>query len=372
MKEIPSKHIAESVAVKIRILAILLALPFLISCSEKAKTPVLSPSAVMVKTNVTPTLISTQTPLSTPSFRATMSRTPFSFPTTLAEATEHAVANRYCDSLNFPHPNGFLLSKSGKLMAFVCWLSDGKDISVTRVIALDGSRPPVQASYRKDYLEIDYSQPMPQDIQDMQESLPPWIEYYALFPWRWTADDKFLYLVRESPADGVPYPPNIFGLMRLNIETGKVTTVLPPSSYYCGFSADGTKLLYVDDAKKPLIAKVKNLVTGDEINIHLDKRFDDAGFLQLSPDSSKLLISAVDYEADGKRLSIILANLRSVSQIYLDDRYDYDFMSWVDEHTIYGSGRENGNVFFFYLDTRTMKTSPAPDPTPIPTSTPRK
>ena len=144
---------------------------------------------------------------------------------------------------------------------------------------------------------------------------------------------------------------------------------MPPSSYYCGFSDDGTKLLYVEGAKKPLIAKVQNLVTGDEINIYLDKRFDDAGFLRLSPDGSKLLISAVDYEADGKRLSIILADLRSASQIYLDDDYDYYFMSWVDEHTIYGSGRENG---FFYLDTRTMKTRPAPDPTPIPTSTPRK
>lgn len=352
----------------IRILAILLALPLLISCSEKAKAPVLSPSAVVVKASVTPKLISTETLLPKLSFTATASRTPYFAPTTPVEATEQVVANQYCgDSLNFPHPNGFLPSKSGKLIAFVCWPSDGKDISVTKVVALDGSHPTVQASYRKDYLGIDYSKPLPQDFQ---ESLPSWIEYYALYPLRWTADDKFLYLVRESPADGVTYPPNIFALMRLNVETGRVTPVLPPSSYYYNFSVDGTKLLSVDQAKKPLIVKIQNLVTGDEINIHLDKRFDDAGFFQLSPDGSKLLISAVDYEYDEKPQSIILANLRPVSQIYLDDHYDYDFMSWVDEHTIYGSGQENGNVFFFYLDTRTMKTIPAPNLTPLPSSTP--
>lgn len=342
-------------------------LPLLIGCSEKATNPVSSPSA-LVKVSVTPILISTETQLPTPT--ATARQTLIPFPTTPAEATEQVVANRYCsDSLSFPHPNGFLPSKSGKLMAFVCWPSDGKDISVTRVVALDGSRPPIQASYRKDYLGIDYSQQLPQDIQDMLESLPPWMEYFALYPARWTADDKFLYLVRESPADGVPYPPNIFALMRLNVETGEVTSALPPGSKYFDFSADGTQLLSVNAINKPLIVTVQNLVTGNEINIRLDKRFDDAGFFRLSPDGSKLLISAVDYEADGKRLSIILADLRSTSQIYLDDNYDYFFMSWVDEHTIYGSGQKIG---FFYLDIRTMKTRPAPDPTPIPTSTPRQ
>lgn len=371
MQEMRLKHIEESatmkISMKIRILTILLALPLLISCSEKAKVPVLPPSAAVVKANVTPTLISTQTLLPTPLFTITATRTPYFFPTTLAQATEQIVANQYCsDSLNFPSPNSFLPSKSGKLMAFVCWPSDGKDISVTRVIALDSSLTPVQASYRKDYLGIDYSQPIPQSIQD---SIPSWIDNYALFPLRWTADDKFLYMVKASPASGVAYPPNIFALMRLNVETGRVTAVLPPSSYSYNFSADGTKLLSVDQAKKPLIVKVENLVTGDVINIHLNKRFDDAGFFQLSPDGSKLLISAVDYETDGKRLAIILADLLSASQIYLDNDYDYYFMSWVDEHTIYGSGRENG---FFYLDIRTMKTRPAPDPTPIPTSTPRE
>jgi hypothetical protein len=352
---------------KIKILVVLLVLPILIGCGEKASNPALSPSA-LVKASVTPALISTQTLLPTPSITATVSRTPFFPPTTPAQATEQVVADRYCDNRNFPSPRSFLTSKSRKLMAFVCWPSDGKDISVTKVIALDGSLPPVQASYRKDYLGIDYSKPMPQDFQ---ESLPSWIEYYALYPLRWTADDKFLYLVRESPADGVTYPPNIFALMRLNVETGRVTPVLPPSSYYYGFSADGTKLLSVDQAKKPLIVKVQNLVTGDEINIHLDKKFDDAGFFLLSPNESKLLISAVDYDNE-KGFSIILADLRSGLQTYLDDHYDFDFMSWVNEHTIYGSGRENGNVFFFYLDTRTMQTIPAADPTPIPTSTPRE
>ncbi len=251
-------------------------------------------------------------------------------------------------------------------MAFVCWPSEGKDISVTRVIALDGSRVPVQASYRKDYVGVDYATPIPEDTQ---EPFPFWLAYDALYPVRWTADDKFLYLVRESPADGVTYFPNIFGLVRLNVETGKVTTILPRGNYYCDFSEDGTKLLSVDGTKKILIVKIQNLVTGDEINIRLDKKFDDAGFLRLSPNGSKLLISALDRD-DGGGFSIILADLRSGSQTYLDQHYDYDFMSWVDDHTIYGSGWKDGNAFFFYLDTTTMQTRPAPSLTPVPTSTP--
>lgn len=351
---------------KIKILAVLLLLPLLISCSEKATNPVLS-SSTLVKATITPILISTQTLSPTPSITATASRTPFFFPTTPAQATEQAVADQYCNSRDFPHPRSFLPSKSGKLMAFVCWPADEKEVSVTKVIALDGSRPAVQASYRKEYLGLDDSKPIPPDIQEY-----PWIENAALFPVHWTEDDKFLYMVRNSPASGVQYPPQIFAMMRLDVETGKVTPVLPlalSANYYYDFSEDGTKLLSVEEVKIPLIVKVTDTVTGTESKIYLDKRFDQAGFFRLSPDASKLLISALD---DEKGYSIILANLRSGSQTYLDDHYDFFMMSWVDEHTIYGSGRENGNVFFFYLNTITMQTSPAPDPTPIPTETPEQ
>jgi len=349
---------------KIRIFAVLLVLPLLISCGEKVTNPVLSPSA-FVKATVTPALFSTPIPSMTLSLTATTQQTPIPYPTTPAEATQQAIANQYCDSQSFPFPQGFLLSNSGKLMAFVCWTADGKDISVTKVVALDGSYLSAQASYRKDYLGIDYTTPLPNDIQ---ESNPIWINNKALFPIRWSADDKFLYMAKISPASGVPYPPQIFALMRLDVGTGKVSPVLPPiGSYYYDFSTDGTKLLSVDEVQNPLIVKVLDIGTGEEIKIYLDKRFDEAGSFRLSPDSHKMLISALDEE---KGYSIILANLQSGSQIYLDDRYDFVLMSWVDEYTIYGSGRENGNVFFFYLDTTTMQTSPAPAPTPISSSTP--
>lgn len=349
---------------KIRIFAALLVLPLLISCGEKATKPVL-PSSIIVKTTTTPAFFSTPIPSITLSLTATTQRTPIPYPTTPAEATQQAIANQYCDSQSFPFPQGFLLSNSGKLMAFVCWPADGKDISVTRVITLDGSRSSVQASYRKDYLGIDYTTPLPNDIQ---ESNPIWINNKALFPIRWSADDKFLYMGDLNFASGVPYPPQIFALMMLDVGTGKVKPILPPyGNYYYDFSADGTKLLSVDELQSPLIVKVLDLGTGEEVKIYLDKRFDQAGFFRLSPDSNKILISAFDEE---KGYSIILANLQSESQIYMDDRYDFVLMSWVDEHTIYGSGRENGNVFFFYLDTTTMQTSPAPAPTPISSSTP--
>lgn len=251
-------------------------------------------------------------------------------------------------------------------MAFVCWPSDGKDLSVTKVIALDGSRPPIQASYRKDYLGIDYSKPIPEDTQ---EPYPFWLSYYALFPLRWTADDKFLYLVRDSPADGVQYP-QAFALMRLNIETGKVTPVLPPTgNYYFDFSADGTKLLSVDQSITPMVVKVANLITGDEVDIHLDKRFDQAGYLLLSPGGDKLVISTIDNE---KGISMILADLSSMSQKYLVEDLHHDFfpMSWIDDRTIYGWSYENELTSYFYLDIMTKQANPAPTPTPISTPTP--
>jgi hypothetical protein len=345
-----------------------LLLIFLFGCSNQVATPALPlPTPVVISSETptpspSPSLTLPDTP--SPAHTATALPTPTLNSTQAMKATQQMAVEQNCDGRYDPISFGSLLSKLGKFTAFVCWPLNDKDLSTTKVVALDGSRAPIDISYRKDYLGIDYSQPVPQSVQDEQRD---WPERYALYPVRWTADDKFLYLHAPTPYSGLLYYPVIFALMRLNIETGSLTPVLSRTKYYYyyNFSADGTKLLYVDWGKNPLVIKVASLVSGEEIKVPLDERFVTAGDLMLSPDGTKLVISATNGEA---AISMIVTDLLSGSQEYLakDKTFDFFPVSWLDDHTIYGISSENESEPYFYLDIVTRRISPAPTPTHIP------
>ncbi len=345
-------------------LFLLPALAFLFACGNQVTALTEPPpTLVIVKSSAMLTPLSSSMPTGTaiPALTATADQpTPTLHPNQEAIATQRTVLEQHCDGR---YDSRVLISKSGKLMAFACWPKDEKDISVVKVVALDGSRTPVVASYRKDYLGIDYSQLIPQDIQDGFRFSS---ERYALYPIHWTADDKFVYFDKYSAGDGDQYT-RVSALMSLNIESGKLTPVLPPSgAYYYDFSIDGTKLLSVDQSIRPMIVKVSNLVSGEEIKIHLDERFDQAGYLTLSPDQSRVVVSVIDHEAG---ISLIVADLVSGSQKYLATDLHYDFfpISWLDDRTIYGWSAESGSWSYIYIDILTKQTRPAPTPTPIPT-----
>lgn len=343
--------------------AALVASCFLMSCSEKTPALVLSPLPSM-QASLSPSLTATATNtiVSTPSLMPTsMPTRRIPVPTTPAEATEQAVADRHCVSQDYPNPAGFLPSKSGKLMAFVCWLLSEKDISITKVIALDGSITPVQASYQKDYLMIDDSE-VAEHINGINSAQ---MYYLALYPVEWSADDRFVYLVRQSPASGVRYAPQVLGMIRLDVETGKVAAILEPhGSYYVNLSTDADMLLSVAEFESPLTVKVQNLVTGDVVNIHLDTRFNQAGHLILSPDGKKIVISAMDE----KGTSILVADLLSGAQKYLitegvDDLFP---LSWLDDQTLYMLSYQDKKLSFFYMDILTEQTRVAPTATTEP------
>lgn len=246
-------------------------------------------------------------------------------------------------------------------MAFVCWPEDSKDISITRIITLDGSQSPIDISFRKDYLGIDYSQPLPEGVLVGVQNL---IEYQALVPTHWTADDKYLYLSKGTPVSGVVYG-GIMALMRIELATKKITPILAPGGFYWyTFSRDDTKLYYIDQSKKPMTFIILTLESGAINEFTLDGKFSQAGDVMPSPDMQKIILGAVVSEGVGA--AIILVDLTSMSQENLLEGISFNIWpkSWVDNRTLYCAS--DYNLEYYYLDIITKQISSAPTPTPYP------
>ncbi|MEP7135789.1 MAG: hypothetical protein ABI904_12735 [Chloroflexota bacterium] len=334
----------------------------LTSCSGTPREATIEVATSTLVSSVTAHLTETSTLTLSPTNTAKPTKylTVTPAPTAPVQATEQAVIKRYCplsDSVG-----NFLFSKSQEWVAFVCYNPSSPDFSFTRITRVNRSENGYRLSFRKDYLEVfEPAQVSPENIGFIQTAS----DFAALRPVRWTADDKYLFMAFDSPVDGIQYRGS-YSLMRIELKTGKITSVLPPSGlYWFDFSKDGTKLFFVDQSKNPMVVKIQNLVTGELLQFPLDEKFNEAGYLMLSPNETKLIVSALSHE---KGCSLILLNLLVASQEYLaqDVLYDYFPLSWVDDNTIYGSSSENSKPTYFYIDINTKNTTPAPEPTQLP------
>lgn len=333
----------------------------LTACTETpSETISTSPSATISPVIVNNTEASTPTLIPTNTVKPTKYLTVTPVPTEPIQATEQAAIQKYCPLSS--SVGNFLFSKSQEWMAFVCYNRDSPDFSFTRITRVNGSEDGYRLSFGKDYLEIFEPDLLnPENIGFIQTAS----DFAALSPVRWTADDEYLFMAFDSPVDGVQYGSS-FSLVRIEIASGKITTVLSPSGrYWFGFSGDGTKLFYVNQSESPMVVKIQNLVTGELLKFPLDEKFNEAGYLILSPDESKLVVSALSHE---KGYSLILVDLSASSQNYLaqDVAYEYFPISWIDETTIYCVSYETSKDNYFYLDIMTKQTSPASKPTQNP------
>lgn len=314
----------------------------------------ISPVIVDIIETYTPTLIPTDTAEPTKYLTVTPR------PTLPIQATEQAAIQKYCPLSSTVR--NFLFSKSQEWMAFVCFNRDSPDFSFTRITRVNGSEDGYRLSFRKDYLEaFEPSRLLPENIGFIQTTS----DFAALRPVSWTADDKYLFMAFDSPIDGVQYGGS-YSLMRIELASGKITPVLSPSgTYWFDFSKNGTKLFYVDQSKNPMVVKIQNLVTGELLQFPLNGKFNEAGYLMLSPDETKLIVSALSHETG---YSLILLDILTMSQKYLaeDVRYEYFPIGWVDDNTIYGSSYENPKTAYFYMDINTKNITSAPEPTQLP------
>jgi len=333
----------------------------LTSCAQPSVTMVSISTSVPTNTIAfKPTKTLTPAPTITNTAKPTVYLTVTPAPTEPIQATERAAIQNYCplsDSVR-----NFLFSKSQEWMAFVCYTQGSPDFSFTRITRVNGSEYGYRLSFRKDYLEVfEPNLLLPENIGFINTAS----DFAALHPVRWTADDKYLFMAFDSPIDGVQYSGS-YSLMRIELASGKITPVLSPGgTYWFDFSPNGTKLFYVDRSKNPMVVKIQNLVTGELLKFPLDEKFNEAGYLMLSPDESKLVVSALSHE---KGFSLILMDLSIPSQDYLaqDVADEYFPISWVNETTIYCVSYEASRASYFYVDIKTNQTSPAPEPTQLP------
>ena len=194
---------------------------------------------------------------------------------------------------------------------------------------------------------------------------------YIIYPMKWTADERFLFLkIYPCCVDG-PCLDSISGiaLIRLDLLTGKVARTLPPDAkegfYNFTLSPDDTYLAYTRTWLERPILNLVNLVTGEEHKIPIDERFAEVVDFIWSPDGRQLAFSArASIYCENTTYYMVIMDLDDYEQTLLleSDKAEYSPVEWTaDDHIIIYLGYEKGYGIF---DLETGEIIPYLTPTP--------
>lgn len=128
-----------------------------------------------------------------------------------------------------------------------------------------------------------------------------------LFPYRWTADGKYLYLFPQYYPSGSGYPEVVVlqslinDLYRINLETGQFEIILSTDQYGALELSPDDQILVYSDHDKPDIIHIRDMRNGDKRQIRLDENIIAAGAFVWSEDSAKVVITIGYEDANGKR-----------------------------------------------------------------------
>lgn len=122
----------------------------------------------------------------------------------------------------------------------------------------------------------------------------------------WAKDERYVYFMSSLGGDGgecfYNHPDRGAGLFRLDLQSGSVTTVLPPSSdfWWYGFSFSPTdrRLVYGPQARD---LKILDLTTGEIIDIASGSDNYETGGYLWSVDGLKLVYSVLTRNEQGER-----------------------------------------------------------------------
>lgn len=270
----------------------LLVLPLLLVACAAPATP--TPKTILPAATFSPspslTARPTYTEIPTPETTAELEPT-IPAATVSAMQTLNAVSDTTCGATELEDDR--LLSTDGQWVAIQCHLNSTTTRATnTKVFRLDGS-----ASWDVSFYET-YGRLHEWDDGDMQL-------------YHWSKDGNFAYLLPSFCC--VDVPQDIFfngfrtgvGLYRLDLKTGKLATVLPPSptsvvtGYAFSFSPTDKYLAYLGPNNLNEI-NVYTLKSGSVEKISLDK-YDFCGQFQWSTDSSRLAFICVLYESEDKQ-----------------------------------------------------------------------
>lgn len=244
----------------------------LLSACVGTAAPTSTPKPQTTETVPPPTLTPTDIPTSTATPRP--SRTPAPpKPSKTPDFKATEIAQFPVQCTNFNTFDGAVISPDGNWLAVTC--GDDPDQAL-EIVNHNGQRWVLQF---KDYI-------LPEYVSDNHANTNG-----NLYPMHWSGDDGFLYFAAYVAYDegGVCFfGYGVHGLFRIDLQSGKVSTVLNPVSaidvYYLKFSPTGRRLAYQKESGNPVI---RDLKTGQEISIPIEKD-ENSGGLVWSDDGLQL------------------------------------------------------------------------------------
>ena len=243
---------------------------------SETKTPAVISATVKPSPTLTPTIQFTHEPSSTPLLARTAPPSrPTQTPDLQRTATEQAYTQKSTQIASFPvlcdnyDEYGASVSPTGNWLAISC---GGEEDNFLTVENKTGKQ---WTLHFKDYLPEGFAN------EGMNKG--------SLTPVHWTSDDAYLYFesyVYVDAGGGICfYGFGSQGVYRITVDTGEITSVLPPitamDGYDFTFSPDWSKLAYNDR-----LPTILDLRTGE--NIPIDGTDGVVGDMTWSPDGSHL------------------------------------------------------------------------------------
>lgn len=181
----------------------------------------------------------------------------------------------------------------------------------------------------------------------------------------WSKDGKYAYFNSYSNGSGgecfVLGNDGGWGLFRLDLQTGDITTILPvidPSVWYMfSFSPTDKRLVY---RESKMDFTILDITTGDTIKINPNKDFDDAGGFKWSEDGLRFLYSTATYTNDSTTFSVryalhLVDAKTGIEKTILDSPRDcFQVVEWFDTDILKIHKNYNESIIEFDLNTNTI------------------
>jgi WD40 repeat protein len=175
---------------------------------------------------------------------------------------------------------------------------------------------------------------------------------------RWSNDERYAYFFSFLNSSGgecfYDGGDRGFGLFRVDLMIGEITTVLPPSNsfWWYGFSFSPTDRRLVYGARAQDL-KILDMTTGQLIRILSANGFDVGGGFLWSSDGLKLIYSTVKSWDQGEKFnySLRLVDVQSGSEQILLESQDacYEAVAWTESNTLILEKNYNEALFEFDL-----------------------
>lgn len=202
----------------------------------------------------------------------------------------------------------------------------------------------------------------------------------------WSNDNKYLYFVPSYYRGDGGYFRTQPGLLRIELKTGIVETLLEPfGAYDYSLSPNDNLIVYnIFDQYREIY--IRDIESGAIKTLHLSKKYKDVGYFEWTLDSKSFVFAAglEGWDESNLGLSLFLYDIETRSLITLidddkrnflpsEDRYDPGYgyaplggRRWLNNDWLILISIEDGNQWEINIHTRELREHSSPTITPTP------